>query len=237
MRRHSDNRIDERIRSMKRELISLWRRFMQERIASRANLSFHTRYLLAACAIGMPARAQAVGTDFCLPGQSGVIACPCNNPPTGGGKGCDKYGPGSVGVSASLIATGNPSVTSGMDTLQLQVVSENDTVLTIFAQATTSGAAGVTYGAAVNCLTGTPKVLYNGHAGSGEPMGQITRPRTGTDPEVHVRSAAMGDPISSGQTRYYMAAYRDKNAASAANCNNAALTFNATQGIAIVWGP
>lgn len=210
---------------MKRERIGVPCALVKICIASFASL------------VALPAWGQAVGTDFCLPGQNGVVACPCNNPPVGGGKGCDKFGPGSSGVSASLTATGVASVTSGMDTLQFAAVSENDTVLTIFAQSATGAAPGATYGAGVNCLTGTSMILYFGNAGTGEPMGQITRPRAGVDPEVHARSAALGDPISSGQTRYYMAAYRDKTASSAANCNNALLTFNSTQGIAIVWGP
>jgi len=222
---------------VRRELSTPPNGFVQRCIASVGSLAGRTRYLYAACLLGMPAWGQAVGTDFCLPGQGGVVACPCNNPPVGGGKGCDKFGPGTSGVSAALNATGVASVTSGMDTLQLGAVSENDTVLTVFAQGVTSAAPGATYGAGVNCLTGTPLILYVGNAGTGEPMGQITRPRTGVDPEVHVRSATLGDPITSGQTRYYMAAYRDKNAAAAANCNNAAMTFNSTQGIAIVWGP
>lgn len=223
---------------MRRELSRLSFGLVTTCIADLASLARRTRYLFAACLIASPAWSQAVGTNFCLPGQGGVIACPCNNPPVGGGMGCDKFGPGPSGVSASLGATGVASVTSGMDTLQFSAVSENDTVLTIFAQsATNSAAPGVTYGAGVNCLTGTPIVLYFGNAGTGEPMGQITRPRAGVDPEVHARSAALGDTISSGETRFYMASYRDKNAAAAANCNNPVLTFNSTQGIAIVWGP
>ena len=222
---------------MRSELRSPRNGLVQWSISSLARFARRTRYLYAACLLGIPAWGQVVGTDICLPGQNGVMACPCNNPPVGGGKGCDNYGPGSAGVSASLSATGVASVTNGNDTLQFTAVNENDTVLTIFAQSAATFAPGVSYGAGVSCLSGTPLVLYFGNAGSGGTLGQITRPQTGVDPEVHAQSAALGDTLTAGQTRYYMAAYRDKDAAAAANCNNPLWTFNSTQGIAIVWGP
>jgi hypothetical protein len=80
-------------------------------------------------------------------------------------------------------------------------------------------------------------MLYHGKAGTGEPAGEITRPRTGTDPAIHNRSSQLGDQIQAGQTRIYMVGYRDKSAALATNCNSAAATSNSTQGISVVWGP
>jgi hypothetical protein len=191
--------------------------------------------ILGACLIGAVAQAQ-VGTNFCEPGLNGVIACPCNNPPAGTGMGCANFGPGQVGQSALLTASGVASVTNGADTLQFTVTGENDFVLTVFlqGQATTTGAQ---YGAGVSCIAAAPIMLYSGHAGTGEPQGQITRPRTGLDAEVHVASALKGDVIAAAQTRYYMTGYRDKKASSIPNCNDPTKTFNSSQGVAVVWGP
>ena len=192
--------------------------------------------LLGTFLLAAPAFSQSPGTDVCLPGQNGVMACPCNNPPAGTGKGCANFGPSTSGQSASLTATGVASVTDGSDTLSLMATGANDTVLTVFLQASTPSAAGAAYGAGVSCLTGTPLMLYHGKAGTGEPAGQITRPRV-ADPAVHTRSAQLGDHIQAGQTRIYMAGYRDKSAALAAHCNSSSATSNSTQGISVVWGP
>ena len=200
-------------------------------IAYRAGLLFGVSVL----AFATSAMAQT-GTTFCEPGQAGVVICPCNNPPAGTGMGCANFGPGQIGQSSILTASGTASVTNGSDTLQFVVTGENDFVLSVFLQgsATTTG---VSYGAGVSCLANAPVLLYHGNAGTGEPNGQITRPRTGLDPEVHVQSALMGDTISAGQTRFYMVGYRDKKASSIPNCNDPTKTFNASQGVAIVWGP
>jgi hypothetical protein len=125
-------------------------------------------------------------------------------------------------------------VTNGSDTLQFLVTGENDSVLTRLLQSSAT-TTGVAYGAASHRQrTGRP---HYGNAGTGEPNGQITRPRTGLDPEVHVQSALLGDTIAAGQTRFYMTGYRDKKAASIPNCNDQTKTFNASQGVAVVWGP
>jgi len=203
--------------------------------ASIARIAVRTGLLLGAVGIGSSAWAQF--SNVCEPGQNGVIICPCNNPPAGTGAGCANFGPGQVGQSSLLTASGTPSVTNGSDTLQFMATGENDFVLTVFLQGSAI-TTGVSYGAGINCIANAPLVLYHGNAGTGgEPQGQITRPRIGLDPEVHVRSAILGDVISAGQTRFYMTGYRDKKAASIPNCNDPTKTFNASQGVAVVWGP
>jgi hypothetical protein len=192
--------------------------------------------LLGTFLLAAPAFSQSPGTNVCLPGQNGVMACPCSNPPAGTGLGCANFGPSTAGQSASLMATGVASVTDGSDTLSLMAVGENDTVLSVFLEASTASTAGTAYAAGVSCLSGTPKMLYHGKAGTGEPAGQITRPRA-TDPAIHTRSAQLGDQIQAGQTRIYMVGYRDKSAAMATHCNSASATSNSTQGVSVVWGP
>jgi len=195
-------------------------------LARRAGL------LVGACLLGGPVFAQM--TDFCSPGQSGVPACPCNNAPSSAGAGCANFGPGQIGQSAKLAGLGSPSV--GNDTLQFQAVGENDVVLSVFYQSDSSGTPSA-FGAGVTCLPANPLMLYHGMSGTGEPMGQITRPRTGIDPSITARSATLGNPIAAGQPRFYMVAYRDKKAANIANCNDPTKTFNATQGVIILWQP
>lgn len=192
--------------------------------------------LLGTGLFGTPAWAQIA--DFCLPGQGGVIACPCNNAPSGTGKGCANYGPSTSGPSASLTVTGTASVTAGQDTLQLMATGTNDQVLCVFIQGPAASGTGFAYGAGISCLAFSgQKTLFNGIAGTGEPMGQITRPRTGVDPEVHAQSATKGDTITAGSTRYYMVGYRDKDARLAGNCGSSQSTKNSTQGVSVVWGP
>jgi hypothetical protein len=202
--------------------------------ARLAGIAHRAVLLVGAGLIGVSAHAQFA--NFCEPGQNGVIICPCNNPPAGAGMGCANYGPGQVGQSAVLAASGTASVTTGADTLSFVATGENDTVLTIFLQgsATTTG---VAYGAGITCVAAAPIMLYHGNAGVGEPQGQITRPRVGLDPEVHVQSALLGDTLTAGVTRFYMTGYRDKKAAQIQNCNDPTKTFNSTQGVSVVWGP
>jgi hypothetical protein len=149
--------------------------------------------LVGACLLGGPVFAQM--TDFCSPGQSGVPACPCNNAPSSAGAGCANFGPGQIGQSAKLAGLGSPSV--GNDTLQFQAVGENDVVLSVFYQSDSSGTPSA-FGAGVTCLPANPLMLYHGMSGTGEPMGQITRPRTGIDPSITARSATLGNPIAAG---------------------------------------
>jgi hypothetical protein len=199
---------------------------------SLAGIALVVGVLFVICILSSAGLVKPTGTDFCSPGQSGVLSCPCNNPPTGGG-GCQNYG---AGQGALLTALGVASVTDGFDTVQLQVTDSNSTALTVFLQS--SGTTmGMVYGAGVSCLAGPTLKLYAGNAGHGEPAGQITRPLVAVQPSIHERSAALGDSIAAGQTRYYMAGYRDKNASAITNCNDTNKTFNSTQGVAIVWGP
>jgi hypothetical protein len=197
--------------------------------------SLRIAFALGAGLIGASAWAQSTGTDFCTPGQNGTTNCPCNNPPAGTGKGCANFGPSTSGQSASLTATGTASVSA--DTLKFMATGTNDQVLCVFLQGTSSLQTGLTYGAGLMCIPiGGMKTLYHGNAGTGEPMGQITRPGA-SDPSVSTRSAALGDTITAGLTRFYMVGYRDKNAHLAGNCGSSQATKNSTQGVSIVWGP
>jgi len=165
--------------------------------------------------------------SFCEPGQGGVLACPCSNPPTAPGHGCNNFGAGPAD-SAKLTGSGEPSVSA--DTCTLIVTGENNTSTTILLQSPSSSSTGLVFGAGIRCLTGSLKRLYTGPASAGT----IARPQ-GADPDIHTRSAALGDPLAPGSIRYYMAYYRDPSAAGP--CGNAAATFNCSNSGQIVWQP
>jgi len=65
--------------------------------------------------------------------------------------------------------------------------------------------------------------------------GSITAPNYfAGDPKVSTRSAAKGNPISAGQSRWYLVFYRDPIVLG--GCPSGS-TFNATQTAEIAWSP
>jgi hypothetical protein len=170
---------------------------------------------------------------FCLPGQNGVHACPCSNPPAGTGLGCNNFGAGPAD-SGRLDASGSAIVAN--DTLVFTASGENNTAFTIIAQGTAQLPAGVVFGAGVRCVAGTLKRLYSGPAGSaanGDPPGTIHRPGPADSTPVHTASANKGYVIVPPITLYYFAYYRDPGAAGP--CGNPTATFNSTQAGAVTW--
>jgi hypothetical protein len=81
----------------------------------------------------------------------------------------------------------------------------------------------------VRCTNGTLKRLYSKSAAGGS----ITAPSFAAgDPQVSVRSAALGDTILAGQSRWYLVYYRDP--VVLGGCPPAS-TFNATQTGEVTW--
>jgi hypothetical protein len=167
-------------------------------------------------------------TPFCLPGQGGILPCPCGNPPTASGRGCNNFG---AGPADSGQITGSGAASLSADTLVLSVTGENNTSLTVFWQGRDPiHPTGVIHGAGIRCVTNTLKRLYTGNASGGA----ASRPGMG-DASIHARSAAVGDPISAGQNRHYFTIYRDPNAAGP--CGNTASTINLTNAGTVTWAP
>jgi hypothetical protein len=165
-------------------------------------------------------------TSLCDPGVTGVLACPCSNPPSGPARGCDNS---AATGGASLAAAGGTYLSS--DSLVFTTSGENPTALSIVTQWTGSNASGAIFGMGVRCTSGTFKRLYTKPASSGS----ITAPNFGGgDPPVSVRSAAQGDTILSGQSRWYFVYYRDPNVLGGCPANR---TFNATQTGRVTWSP
>ena len=164
--------------------------------------------------------------SYCDPGSGGVAPCPCANPPSTPGRGCDNF----TASSGGAVLSGGGSGSLSSDTLVLTAADVNHGASTIFLQGDASSAGGVSFGAGVRCVAGSLKRLYAGSALNGS----ITRPAAGDLP-VSGMSAVLGDPIQAGSTRYYLAYYRDPLAVAA--CGSSTASFNATQGGRVTWLP
>ena len=165
-------------------------------------------------------------TSQCAPGAGGVIGCPCSNPPSGSGRGCDN----SAGTGGATLSASGATVLSS-DSLVLTTSGEKPTALSVVFQGTTSVTAGVISGQGVRCAGGALKRLFSKSASGGS----ITAPDFGAgDPTVSARSAAKGDVIPVGGARWYFVVYRDPSVLG--GCP-AASTFNATTTGQVVWSP
>jgi hypothetical protein len=164
-------------------------------------------------------------TAYCFPGEGGIKACTTcspNNPPSAHGRGCDNFGSHSGG--AQLTATGTSSVAN--DTIVFTSSFENPTAFTVLMQGTTTS--NLVFGAGIRCVAGTLKRLYI----AGASGGVFTHP-AGADLSVHLRSTALGYIIHPPITLFYLAYYRDPQAAS--HCAGA--TFNASMSGSLNWVP
>jgi hypothetical protein len=163
-------------------------------------------------------------TSFCVPGSGGVMTCQCGNP-NGAGVGCANTG----SSGASLAASGTPSLAA--DTVLLTASSMHSGSACIFLQGNAL-AAGVStvFGAGIRCTGGSLKRLYTKSISGG-----VASAPSGADPSVSARSAALGDTITPGSTRYYQTYYRDPNLVNPGGGCPTTATFNITSGQIVVW--
>jgi Tol biopolymer transport system component len=167
-------------------------------------------------------RAPSTATSFCLGDTTGA-ACPCGN--RGGPfRGCENSA--STG-GAVLGASGITSLSNDM--LRITSFGERASVLSVFLQGTTT-ITPANYGDGLRCIGGTLERLYARNAR----LGVVTAPQ-GADLSISARSAALGDSIPAGATRYYQVYYRDP-----------AITFcpdppgnswNVSNALSVVWDP
>jgi hypothetical protein len=109
--------------------------------------------------------------------------------------------------------------------------AEKPTALSIVSQWNASVATGAVFGMGVRCGAGTLKRLYTKTASGGS----ITAPNfAASDPQVSARSAALGDTIQPGQSRWYLVYYRDPIVLGGCPATS---TFNATQTGQVTWSP
>jgi subtilase family serine protease len=143
--------------------------------------------------------------------------CPCQNFGAPG-HGCENS---SATGGAILTASG----TTSPDTIVMTSSGEKPTAFSLLLQGTTSVGGGLHYGDGVRCIGGTFKRLFAKNAAAGV----FTAP-VGSDPSITARSAALGDVIPPGATRYYQAAYRDP---VSGFCPSG--TFNISNGWNVTW--
>jgi len=163
-------------------------------------------------------------TPLCEPGVGGVATCPCGNAPSGTGRGCDN----SAGTGGAILTAKGGAYLSS-DTLVFNASGEKPNATSVLLQGTTSSTAGVVYGQGIRCVGGTLLRLstMTAHAGS------VTAPPP-RDPSISARSAALGNPISAGDTRWYLVFYRDPIVLG--GCFPAS-TFNCTETGCVIWSP
>ena len=152
-------------------------------------------------------------------GDGTAGSCPCLNSGAAG-HGCANS---QVAAGALLGASGGTLP----DTVVLSSSGELTTALSIFLQGN-ARIASVTFGDGLRCAGGNLKRIGLKNAVAGT----ASYPEAG-DPSITLRSAALGDSIAPGSSRYYQAYYRD---ASLVFCPAPpGNTWNATQALQIVW--
>jgi hypothetical protein len=165
--------------------------------------------------------------SICDPGASGVIGCPCGNPPAQPGRGCDNSA--STG-GAVLRASGGSFLSS--DSLLFTTEGERASVLSVLLQGNGFVPAGAILGQGVRCVGGTiVRRLFTKTAVGGS----LSVPDSDAgDPTVSARSSAKGDPVLAGESRWYLVYYRDPLVLG--SCPVAS-TFNCTQTGIVTWSP
>ncbi len=172
-------------------------------------------------------RAQMQFSSLCDPGTSGVLPCPCGNAPAGSGRGCDNS---AHTGGAVLSVVGGACLSS--DTITFVSTGETANALSIVFQGTAPTPTGAIYGQGVRCVGGSMRGLYLS-AAQGD--GTITVPHViAGETLVHTRSAAMGDLILAGSSRWYMVMYRDSIILGGCPAGS---SFNVTQTREVNWVP
>jgi Tol biopolymer transport system component len=157
---------------------------------------------------------------FCF-GDGSAGACPCGNNGAPA-RGCENSA--STG-GAVLSATGSYALSN--DTLVLSSSGELPHAASIFLQGSTA-IAPANFGDGLRCVGGALKRLYIRSASGGV----ASAPQTG-DPSISARSAALGDVINAGATRYYQTYYRDPVLGFCANPPGG--SWNISSGLSVVW--
>jgi hypothetical protein len=157
---------------------------------------------------------------FCFPGYD-TMPCPCGNSPASFGRGCNN----SVNTGGAILdATGVPSNDSVV--LHATALKPSATAYCTFFQGANLIQNGLSFGDGIRCAGVPLKRLYFKHA----PSGFADAP-TGSDPSILNRSAALGDVIGPGSTRWYQVTYRDP----ANFACGLPSTFNSTNALQIDW--
>jgi len=151
-----------------------------------------------------------------------ATACPCGNYSFQAvGRGCRN----SIHSAAGLFASGTPHP----DTVVLTADGMPHSVLCLFLQGNALLSSGALFGDGVRCVGGAIKRLGSKTTST---AGIASYPTAG-DTRIATRSAALGDPIPSGATRWYQTWYRDPSPGYCPPPQGS--TFNISAGVAIGW--
>ena len=151
-----------------------------------------------AIAADVPGSSGAPGEILCSGDGIDPAAAPCP---------CANAGALQHGCANSQVAAGARLASSGTaspDTVVLTASGELPTALSIFLQGDQVLSPGVPFGDGVRCAGGALRRLASDNAVGGT----VSFPGPG-DPSITARSAALGDPIAPGSTRWYQTYYRD----------------------------
>jgi Tol biopolymer transport system component len=163
-------------------------------------------------------------TSLCDPRAAGVAPCPCGNPASSSGRGCNNS---SASGGASLAASGYAYLS--LDSVVFTTTAETPSATSVLLQGTATNSSGAVFGQGVLCVAGTLQRLYTKSASGGS----ITAPSFGAgDATVSAHSTALGDTIQAGESRWYAVYYRDPIVLGGCPTSS---TFNATQTLAISW--
>ncbi len=163
----------------------------------------------------------AAFASLCFGDGTGA-ACPCANAGAPG-HGCENS---STTGGAMLAGSGVASLSA--DTAHLLATGEKPTATSVLLQGSAT-VSSLHYGDGLRCVGGTLKRLFTHNAVGGA----VSMPQ-GADATISARSAAAGDVIQTGSTRYYQIYYRDPSATFCPSPSGS--TFNISNAIAIAWG-
>ena len=163
---------------------------------------------------------------LCEPSVAGVTACPCANPAAGVGRGCDNS---SRSGGATIAAEGSASLST--DDVVFTTGGEPPGVLSVLVQGDAFVLEGAVYGHGIRCVGGAQLRLFTKTAAGG---GVTVPDFTGGDPTISARSAAKGDAIVAGESRWYLVYYRDPVVLGGCPASS---TFNATPTRQATWAP
>ena len=144
-------------------------------------------------------RGLVATTPMCFGDGTQATPCPCANVGAAG-RGCENS---ALGGGALLALEG---FAADPDSATLAASGLVPNALTVFLQGNAQ-LAGTVFGDGVRCAGGALKRLYVANASGGT----ASAPAAGNLP-LGLRSAALGDPIAPGTSRWYQAWYRDPDA-------------------------
>lgn len=169
---------------------------------------------------------QATGfTSLCDAGLQNVIACPCANPPSSAGRGCDN----SSGTGGAILAASGVAYLS-LDSLVFDATGLRPNATGVLLEGDALVPSGAVFGQGVRCAGGSLKRLFVKSA----PGGNLHAPDlAGGDPTISARNAALGSPLQAGQPRWFLVYYRDPLVLGGCPATS---TFNSTQtGLVSYW--